>query len=99
MKLALRWARGSGADSLSDNGVVAVTETYYGVGRRVGRRHPSWRRDLRAGVGDPLMAARMTWGGGVRCGVGIYALGRIAEERGQNRALHGCGCLHYCLKK
>jgi hypothetical protein len=28
------------------------------------------------------MAARMTWGGGIRCGAGIYALGRIAEERG-----------------
>jgi hypothetical protein len=48
-KLALRWARGSGADSLSDYDVVAVTETYYGVGRRVGRRRPSRRWDLRAG--------------------------------------------------
>jgi hypothetical protein len=30
-------------------------------------------------VGDPLMAARMAWGGGVRRGAGIYALG---EDRG-----------------
>jgi hypothetical protein len=53
------------------------------VGRRVGRRRPLL-------VGDPLDGGAETgfarWGGSRRRGV-------------QNRALHGCGRLHYCIKK
>jgi hypothetical protein len=78
-KLALRWARGPGADSLSDYGAVAVTELIMAWGG-------GWGGGIRRGdgicalvVGDPLMATRMAWeggwGGGVRHGAGIYALG------------------------
>jgi hypothetical protein len=66
---APRCSHGSDADSLSDYVVVAVTETYYVVGRSVG----AWGGGVHCGdgiyalvVGDPLMAPQMAWGGGPR---------------------------------
>jgi hypothetical protein len=50
--------------------------------------------------GGPRMAWGGGWGGSVRRGAGIYALGRIAEKRGhagrqlyRDRTRRGCGRL------